>query len=353
MVHLIIPLEDFRFRGIILSAFVLQLTPRFTTKSDKIGILLVLMLSSVSAQIRPDSSAYREPKELTREVYDRLNNLPPPQPTGYFVMDGTLDSSAVLLSSSGKVNLYAAVRGSQLYVATEAARTQLADVFLFLVFAPASLRNAASAKGGQVAAWAAFLWNRKSDNASGWSDASESLLTSITVDTTGAVLEGVVDFELLTGVSSGEVYLAVGTYKEGDGGKLIGQSPRGNGDGIIDPEEFYQLGTGLPFNLDRFSATSSPDKHVRLNWRTLHEANNRGFEIQRKRYGETTFQTLRHSFVPGHGTTKEPATYSFTDVHTAVGNWRYRLRQIDLDGTTHYSPERSVKIPNQVNRTKR
>lgn len=319
----------------------------------KIGVLptFIVCLSSAQTQrdtppkqIDRDSAVHHEPRELTREMYDQLNSLPPPKPTGYFAMDGELDTSAVLLASSGTINLYAAVRGSQLYVATNAAQSQQADMLIFVSLSPRSLRNAPWAKSGKVTEWAAFLGNRKSGSAVGWIDASGSAITSITVDTVGTVLEGVIDFELLTGTSSEAVYLAVGKYQSRDGGTLLGQVPHGNGDGTIDPDEFYELGTGLPFNLGLFSTTLFAGRSVRLNWTIMRETNNHGFEVERKRKGYTKFQTLRNSFVPGHGTTIEPQAYSYTDTTATIGSWHYRLRQIDLDGTVHYGPEEMVNV---------
>ncbi|MBM2840911.1 MAG: hypothetical protein HW412_1439 [Bacteroidetes bacterium] len=300
-----------------------------------------------STDIRPGVStkANDGPHEMTREIYDMLNSLPPPKPTGHFTMDGELDTSAVLLASNGAINLYGAVRGSQLYVATNSAQSQRADMFIFVAVVPGSLRNAPWLKTGQVAAWSAFLENASTRNSRSWYDASSSVLTSITVDTAGgAVLEGVIDVELLTGTSPGTVYLAVGKYQTRDGGTLLGQVPHGNGDGTIDPDEFYELGTGLPFNLGSFSATLFSGRHVRLNWTTLRETDNHRFEIQRRRSRDAEFRTLRNSFVPGHGTTIEPQSYSYTDTTATIGSWRYRLRQIDLNGTVHYGPEEMVNV---------
>ncbi len=76
----------------------------------------------------------------------------------------------------------------------------------------------------------------------------------------------------------------------------------------------------------------------------MRETNNRGFEIQRKRKGDAKFQTLLNSFVPGHGTTIEPQAYPYIDTTATIGSWRYRLRQIDLDGTVHFGPEEMVNV---------
>ncbi|HEX9656188.1 MAG TPA: proprotein convertase P-domain-containing protein, partial [Bacteroidota bacterium] len=87
----------------------------------------------------------------------------------------------------------------------------------------------------------------------------------------------------------------------------------------------------LPVQLSSFSASVQNGTDVRLDWTTLTETNNFGFEVQRKGIGETGFETLPGSFVPGHGTTIEPHSYSFLDVAPPIRQMRYRLKQIDFD----------------------
>ncbi len=278
--------------------------------------------------------------ELTYETFLILNNLPPPKPAGQFMMDGALDTSAVLLASNAGINLYGRIKGGQLYVATNSAQSQAADMFIFVAVVPGSLQNAPWLKTGQVAGWSAFLGNESTNNSASWYDASDAPLTSITVDSASTtVLEGVIDLELLTGGEPARVYLAVGKYQTSDGGALLAQVPIGNGNGNIESNEFYQFDTALPIQLASFTATALSGNRVRLDWTTLSELNNFGFDIQRKRNGETEFQTLPGSFVAGHGTTIEPHSYSFTDTTVTSGAWRYRLKQTDFDGTVHFGPE--------------
>ena len=44
------------------------------------------------------------------------------------------------------------------------------------------------------------------------------------------------------------------------------------------------------------------------------------------------------------GTTTEPQTYSFLDNNLDAGNYQYRLKQIDFDGTFKYSNIIEVEI---------
>src|SRR5690606_21501524 len=49
-------------------------------------------------------------------------------------------------------------------------------------------------------------------------------------------------------------------------------------------------------------------------------------------------------FVAGYGTTTETKNYSFVDNSVSAGNFTYRLRQVDFDGTFEYSSEVEVDL---------
>ena len=88
----------------------------------------------------------------------------------------------------------------------------------------------------------------------------------------------------------------------------------------------------VPVELSLFQATRLPHG-VQLLWRTETETNNLGFYLER-----TILDTTEDvSFVPGHGTTVNPQTYSFVDELNISQNISYRLRQVDFDGTVSYS----------------
>jgi hypothetical protein len=63
---------------------------------------------------------------------------------------------------------------------------------------------------------------------------------------------------------------------------------------------------------------------------------------------EQSFTELAGSFVPGHGTTNVPQRYSFTDSNAMDGASYYRLKQIDLDGTMHYTEAIRVDVMTDV-----
>jgi hypothetical protein len=96
----------------------------------------------------------------------------------------------------------------------------------------------------------------------------------------------------------------------------------------------------IPVELSSFTASAS-EGNVALNWSTATETNNRGFDVERK---SENGQYQKAGYVPGFGTTTSAKNYSYTDENVAAGNYTYRLRQIDLDGTSKYSNEVEVEV---------
>lgn len=77
-----------------------------------------------------------------------------------------------------------------------------------------------------------------------------------------------------------------------------------------------------------------------LSWVTASETNNAGFEVQRQ--DGDSWMSL--GFVEGQGTTDRESAYAFTTGDLAAGSHSFRLRQVDFDGTTSYSPVVEVAI---------
>ena len=98
----------------------------------------------------------------------------------------------------------------------------------------------------------------------------------------------------------------------------------------------------LPVELVSFSA-SSKNNIIQLLWRTASETNNEGFQIQRSADGKN-WNDL--AFVPGHGTTLEAQSYTYTDERPLPGMNYYRLRQMDFDGKSEHSKIVSVEMKN-------
>jgi hypothetical protein len=100
----------------------------------------------------------------------------------------------------------------------------------------------------------------------------------------------------------------------------------------------------LPIQLASFTASVVSTSSVRLDWMTLTETNNYGFEVQKSVEATTGYAIIPNGFIPGHGTTTEPQTYTYTDNGVTAGTWYYRLKQIDLDGTIHYTDGVQVDV---------
>ncbi len=97
----------------------------------------------------------------------------------------------------------------------------------------------------------------------------------------------------------------------------------------------------VPVELTSFTAEVG-NGNVNLSWTTATETNNKGFYVERAssrqvgtmpRQGEWE----KIGFVDGKGTTSETQNYSFTDKNLSKGEYSYRLKQIDFDGTFDYS----------------
>ena len=100
----------------------------------------------------------------------------------------------------------------------------------------------------------------------------------------------------------------------------------------------------LPVELTRFTATTK-DQSVNVNWATASEKNSDRFEIQRSATGGT-FETV--GTVKGQGNTSSAHNYAFVDSRPLAGRSYYRLRQVDIDGTTAYSPVAAVQVRNEL-----
>ncbi|GAB3639140.1 hypothetical protein GCM10027422_47310 [Hymenobacter arcticus] len=99
----------------------------------------------------------------------------------------------------------------------------------------------------------------------------------------------------------------------------------------------------LPITLTTFTAQATGSA-ARLTWRTAGELNNDHFEVEASVDGRT-FTKLAN--VAGHGTTQLAQQYGYTDeklTRYAVGLVYYRLRQVDQDGKSAYSPVRTVAV---------
>jgi len=113
-------------------------------------------------------------------------------------------------------------------------------------------------------------------------------------------------------------------------------------------ELFKNQCTSLPVNLTYFNAKRTNASSINLSWQTAQELNSSGFEIQRQ-IGNGGWQVI--AFIPSqtvNGNSNSLLTYSYIDKNSANGVTQYRLRTVDLDGSSKFSEIRSVRGEGQA-----
>ena len=98
----------------------------------------------------------------------------------------------------------------------------------------------------------------------------------------------------------------------------------------------------LPVHLVAFDAKRQANNTL-VTWATADETNSAGFEVQVSADGKT-YRKL--AFIASYSATSQQyQTYSYTDIEAGKSGLRYyRLRQVDLDGTSAYSPVKVVSF---------
>lgn len=112
---------------------------------------------------------------------------------------------------------------------------------------------------------------------------------------------------------------------------------------------FSQFGLGitslpLPVTLLNFDARRLTKVSVVVNWQTVYEQNNRGFEVERRLDAEQLFTPIGFvpSLAPG-GNSNNTLNYNFTDPNGYAGISYYRLKQVDIDNRFTYTHIKAVK----------
>lgn len=106
----------------------------------------------------------------------------------------------------------------------------------------------------------------------------------------------------------------------------------------------YNDTTYIPVELTFFTSLVIGND-VTLNWKTATEINNFGFQVERRETkNERTDDWGIVGFINGNGTISEPQSYSFVDRGLQAGEYQYRLKQIDYNGTFEYSNTIEVEI---------
>jgi hypothetical protein len=114
----------------------------------------------------------------------------------------------------------------------------------------------------------------------------------------------------------------------------------------------YPVDSFFPVELNSFTYKVSGNSVI-LNWQTVSEVNNFGFEIERKVISNQSSVFSKWSmigFVKGHGNSNSIKDYRFIDEKISSGKYLYRLKQIDTDGKFEYnnSVEVNFFIPSEL-----
>jgi hypothetical protein len=116
------------------------------------------------------------------------------------------------------------------------------------------------AKAGTAVPWDWFLGAEVDNGWTGWFDSGETLQTGAEFGKAqGTVLEGTLDLAALYGSAPGTIWLAAAAYATPDGGVLMRQAPAGDGDGDLEPPEYYALS-----GLSAIGETVPPARSLRM-----------------------------------------------------------------------------------------
>jgi hypothetical protein len=101
----------------------------------------------------------------------------------------------------------------------------------------------------------------------------------------------------------------------------------------------------LPVELAAFEARANGQRAV-LQWQTASETSNAGFEVQRQKEEEWRQVGYVESKASG-GSATETKSYSYTATGLSVGTHQFRLKQVDLDGSSTLTDPVSVEVQMQ------
>ncbi len=155
--------------------------------------------------------------------------------------------------------------------------------------------------------------------------------------TDSLVGDATLEFEANPNFADGIKDLMVDAFKVGGSGLT-------NSTGVVYHWIAFGSDTPLPVQLSSFTVQASSASTALVEWTTLSEVNNFGFYVQRKQEGGS-FSDLSGVFIPGHGTTTVPQYYAHADsTIPGSGMYYYRLRQVDFDGSQHFSDPVGVLV---------
>lgn len=105
----------------------------------------------------------------------------------------------------------------------------------------------------------------------------------------------------------------------------------------------------VPVELASFTSSVS-NRNVTLNWSTVSEQNNAGFDIEKKSAASETWSKVGN--VSGAGNSNSIKNYSYSENNASAGKYNYRLKQIDFNGNFKYyelANEVNIGVPERFN----
>jgi Tyrosine-protein kinase ephrin type A/B receptor-like/Secretion system C-terminal sorting domain len=132
----------------------------------------------------------------------------------------------------------------------------------------------------------------------------------------------------------------IGTYNPNIGAEVCTDCPTNFTTPSTGSTSVNDCSISLPITLEFFEVKLN-QRIVELHWATQTEQNNSFFTVQKSTNGHD-FITIAK--ILGHGTTTQRHQYTANDPFPTKGVNYYRLRQVDFDGTVHYSPLVHVDI---------
>jgi CSLREA domain-containing protein len=155
-----------------------------------------------------------------------------------------------------------------------------------------------------------------------------------------------------SGEDQGRTYLGTDTYAAADAGSVVTTTLSAEGVSCSDAfvatatdadnnTSQFNASTVLPVELASFAGQQIDETSVELVWQTATEQNNAGFRVEQAARGGDWTQV---AFVDGAGTTTEAQTYRLTVEDLEPGTHRFRLTQVDVDGSTQTVDAVTVRL---------
>jgi hypothetical protein len=107
------------------------------------------------------------------------------------------------------------------------------------------------------------------------------------------------------------------------------------------PKYVVVTSTPLPVSLIEFNVHSNESGDITLNWSTAIEINNDKFEIYKSYDGK---EWIYLNEIKGNANSSTIKNYTYNDKQKLEGQVYYQLKQVDFDGTSTFSPVRTVQI---------